>query len=553
MDRLTGLAQRMINSKVFLFTSLFMYFSFLFRFDPDVHHDGIMYTPALAFSEGLLPNRDAFAYYGPLSPIIQGVALKLFGANLITIRLLGACVFALSFTLVFHLLAKRISGNWAFVFTLLAALPAASILPWSTAFTTLANLLAMVILAKYLRRDSKKSFSIHIFVASLIISFSFYIRIHQVIVSLVILAFFILFRKDKREALQWLLGFLFGHLLTTFLMFHFGTLYDFILDCIFYPQGVAIIRQFEISYFVGMMWYPALTLITFLSVYILSRVKFDSRFKSIFLALVSIIVGLVLYYLSAIPRIGWITYRNPKIVAIDGSWMSNVLVGYISATIVIVLSLLILLRKVKCVSPDLAVSLAFGLGVIPQLYPMYDRMHLWLITPVLMVPAIYCLADTKFWNSHIKRATKYLALSLAVLQLSTIFSFANSGRVPFKSESLKFMYATEASVNRIDPSVEMLEKYLGESVVFQCDNAFYAGSNMRFQSTSKYYVNWGKPKGYNPMVSSDFTFMCNLDKARFDYFKVKGVLLDYRILEYFGNDTKAIRFNVILSGYHDGV
>jgi hypothetical protein len=553
MNSLIGWAQRMINSRAVLFTSLFVYFSFLFRFDPDIHHDGIMYTPALAFSEGLLPNKDAFAYYGPLSPIIQGVALKLFGANLITIRLLGACVFAFSFTLVFHLLAKRISSNWAFVFTLLAALPTASILPWSSAFTTLANLLAMAILVHYLQRDLKKSFSIHIFVASLIISFSFYIRIHQIIVSLVVLAFFILFRRDKRESLQWFFGFLFGHLLAILMMLYFGTLYGFIMDCIVYPQGVAIIRQFEIAYFVGMMWYPGLTLVTFLIVYILSRIDLNSQFKALFLALVSILAGLVLYYISIIPRTGWVTYRNPKIVAIDGSWMSNVLVGYISATIVIVLFLLILVRKVKLLAPDLAVSLAFGLGVIPQLYPMYDRMHLWLLTPVLMIPAIYYLADTKFWNSHIRRATKYLSLSLMVLQLSTIFSFANTDRVPFKSDSLKFMYATEASVNRIDPSVKMLEKYLGESVVFQCNNAFYAGANMKFQSTSKYYVNWGKPKGYDPKESSDFTFMCNLDKSKFDYFKVKGVVLDYRLLEYFENNKKVIRFNVIMSGYHDGV
>ena len=552
MNSLFGLAQRMMNSRAILFTSLFMYFSFLFRFDPDIHHDGIMYTPALAFSEGLLPNRDAFAYYGPFSPVIQGIALKVFGANLITIRLLGALVFALSFTLVFHLLAKRVSGNWAFVFTALAALPAASILPWSTAFTTLANLLAMVLLVHYLQQKPTGRISFHIFVASLIISLSFYIRIHQVIVSFTVLAFFILFRRNKRESLQWLFGFLFGHLFTILLMLNFGMFYDFILDCIVYPQGVAIIRNFELAYYVGMMWYPALTLVTFMTVYVLSRMSFESRFRQIFLTMASILAGLILYYLSMIPRTGWITYRNPKIVAIDGSWMSNVLIGYISATIVIALSLMIFVRKVKHVAPDLAVSLAFGLGVIPQLYPMYDRMHLWLITPVLMVSAIYCLAGSKFWNSKIRRATRYLALSLSVLQLLTIFSFANSDRISFKSESLKFMYASEASVNRIDPTVKMLKKYLGESVVFQCNNAFYAGSNMKFQSTSKYYVNWGKPKGHNPTISSDFTFMCNLDRAKFDDFNAQGIVMDYRILEYFEDDAKVSRYNVIISGYHDG-
>jgi hypothetical protein len=170
-----------------------------------------------------------------------------------------------------------------------------------------------------------------------------------------------------------------------------------------------------------------------------------------------------------------------------------------------------------------------------------------------MVPAIYYLSSSKFWTQRIKEATKYVAVSLLVLQLVTIFDFASSERVPFKSESLRFMYASDASVNRIDPSVKMLEKYLANSMIFQCNNAFYAGSNMQFQSNSKYYVNWGEPDGFDSKVSSDYTFICNLEKANFDSLKAQGIVVDYRILEYLDNDTKDIRYNVIVSGYHVGI
>jgi hypothetical protein len=76
---------------------------------------------------------------------------------------------------------------------------------------------------------------------------------------------------------------------------------------------------------------------------------------------------------------------------------------------------------------------------------------------------------------------------------------------------------------------------------------------MRFQSASKYYVNWGMPKGFESKVDSDYTFICNLKKSEFDYLLNEGIVLDYRILEYFEVDFRVTRYNVVVSGYHDGI
>ena len=60
------------------------------RLDPDVHHDGIAFTAALANSTGLKPNLDYFSQYGPVAPIVQGLFLDIFGARLIVLRILTA-------------------------------------------------------------------------------------------------------------------------------------------------------------------------------------------------------------------------------------------------------------------------------------------------------------------------------------------------------------------------------------------------------------------------------------------------------------------------------
>ena len=537
-----------INSVTALvFTGLFSYFGFLMRFDPDVHHDGIMFTPAIAFSEGLLPNRDAFAYYGPGSPIIQGLAIRVLGANLYSIRLLGAAVFALSFTLVFYLLLRRFSINWAITFTLLGAIPAASILPWSTAFTTLANLICLTMLFRSTKKESARFLNPLVIAASFLIGLSFYVRIHQIFISFTVLFFLIFIRKNRSHSFSWIIGFVLSHALVVILMSLNGMLADFILDCIVYPQSVAIIKTFEISYFVGLLWYPLLTVITVAYVFFVKQIYQKNIVRISAITTIAVVLGYLSYRVSLWSRTGWVTYRNPKIVAIDGSWLSNVLIGYLSATVVLILSIKIIYDRKFRNNQEISLGICVALGVLPQLYPMYDRMHLWLIMPVLMLPSLFYLSTSKYWIPNVQIATRFAVISLAILQVLTIGSFVAVKRDIFQSPSLVHMLATTESIKRIDPTIEMLSDFKNEKLSFNCNNAFYAAANQKFQSFSKYYVNWGKIGGVKSELGSKYTFICNLSKSDFVKYQHMGQVIQYRELEYDEAEGKVQRYNIISS------
>ena len=82
--------------KRFLAVFVFMAGSFAiimqYRWNPDPHHDGIMFTAAVAFKQGLRPNVDFFSQYGPLAPVLQGLGLQVFGSTLFGLRIFTAAL-----------------------------------------------------------------------------------------------------------------------------------------------------------------------------------------------------------------------------------------------------------------------------------------------------------------------------------------------------------------------------------------------------------------------------------------------------------------------------
>ena len=81
------------------------------RLDPDPHHDGVMFAAAVAVSEGKVPNRDVFAQYGPLAPVLHGQILKIFGNQLLNLRLATAVMLTITAVILFALLNKIKQGS----------------------------------------------------------------------------------------------------------------------------------------------------------------------------------------------------------------------------------------------------------------------------------------------------------------------------------------------------------------------------------------------------------------------------------------------------------
>jgi hypothetical protein len=78
---------------------------YLLKFNPDPHHDGILFSAGYAANEGLIPHRDFNFIWGPLLPYILAVPIK-FSSNLFFFRIFGYLVLLLTCYLM-YLMAKH--------------------------------------------------------------------------------------------------------------------------------------------------------------------------------------------------------------------------------------------------------------------------------------------------------------------------------------------------------------------------------------------------------------------------------------------------------------
>lgn len=83
-------------SSLWLFAAGFLFFGFYSLLGIDLHHDGIMFKAAVDVADGAAVFRETFSQYGILPPLLQGLAVKLFGAELVVLKLLTAFFYGLT-------------------------------------------------------------------------------------------------------------------------------------------------------------------------------------------------------------------------------------------------------------------------------------------------------------------------------------------------------------------------------------------------------------------------------------------------------------------------
>ena len=126
--------------------------------DPDAHHDGLQVAAAMSIAEGQLPHIGAFAQYGPLTPLAQGVWMALVGETLLSIRVLSVLSLLASSLLLWWTLkascVPRVVGIgipllWICLFPPMLV-PDYSLLPWPSDYFLLLSLcaIALVVLAE---------------------------------------------------------------------------------------------------------------------------------------------------------------------------------------------------------------------------------------------------------------------------------------------------------------------------------------------------------------------------------------------------------------------
>lgn len=194
------------------------YFAFL---DPDWHHDGILFKPAVDVASGLALYRETFSQYGALTTYLQAAAISIFGKHLLVIRLQAAIFLSLSGTLLFVIAHRIAPRNIAIlsVFIWLAVAPylGETFLPWSSIYSLFFILLGGWLLGKAVEPDTPRTLGYWLcFFSSFSFSAAFWARQPTGIMLPVMFLLFAILLLDRGlahrrlcfQALAYIVGFL---------------------------------------------------------------------------------------------------------------------------------------------------------------------------------------------------------------------------------------------------------------------------------------------------------------------------------------------------------
>lgn len=478
----------------FVFIGQFALLLNFMRMDPDPHHDGIVYAPAVAISSGGFPNKDVFAQYGPLVPTLQGLWIKLFGPELLNLRIQAALI-SVSMSIIIWYTVRNFIGEFkALLLSSVWVLTIPSVLPWPTLFSTLITLVSLLMLVDFKAKQITHH-KVRILSSVIILSIGSFGRLHVLIVFVAVALLFLLKKDPRMPYLKYWLSGGFGTIATIlFILGMFNALNSFINQSIIWPFFRYSRPEVTTSYIVNAFFYPTIfvaCICLFLSVYLLQK-KFTGFAVSQFY-----VVGLFVsfFIISQFAREGYLSLRNPKILAIDFSKNMLNSLSYLGAfsTFLAFLTLVFYFKKVSFFS---AVLIVYSASMLTQLYPLYDISHLWMIAPILIICGVVIFSTYEFFKNFIDPSLSFFLIGLLTALILQANSFFSIDRVGFQSVSLKGMLAPNNYARELDKTLINLELILKpKSTKFDCINGIYAAAGGKYLASSPQFINWGPGNG----------------------------------------------------------
>ena len=528
---------------VAVFIGQFCSLGLMMRLDPDAHHDGILYGAAVNVSNGGFPNRDAFAQYGPLIPELQGLWLRLFGPSLVNIRFQALCVIVLASICIWYVAKFYVSGPIAYLISSTWALTIPSVLPWPTAYTTLIAIFSLLAMLDLKNRGLNNG-KVRIFVAGSLIAVGTFGRIHLWAIFILISIYLIINPDHRSKAKLWILGFL--STLTAVLLFLQlnGALAAFVTQCVTWPLLHYGSPDLDISYIVGLFWYPIISgsfLMMCLSIWWLKK-KSLPRFL---ISAIPLAAFLALLFFSRLEKTGDLTLRNPRILLIEYSKNMMNSLDYAVAFSMIVGTLYTIIRF-RRLGPEITVPVLFAAGILAQLYPMYDVNHLWLIAPLLIISSLIAYGSSSLFTKFIRPTLVYVLTGLLIALAFQIVAITSISRVHFESPSLRGMLATASIAKELDETMMKLDHYAEpNTVAFDCLNGIYAGSGGDYLASSHQFVNWGPDSEL--ATAGESLFLCAATETMIRGYKSRGYSVVFQDpLTLFGEDEPRGYWNVLL-------
>ena len=503
------------------------------RLDPDSHHDGYMFAGAVAFSEGKIPNRDFFAQYGPLTPIIQGTWLKVMGLQLVNLRFLTAIFLSLISLILYLLIQPKVGKIVAFLVQLswalsLPRLPLPPALPWSSVISTL--VLLFCIYNFRLAHGTNRNSIYRLVITGIMLSLAPLLRIQiWLFVLLISLNWVYLFLKKRITRLMFLsltLPIVIVSLIIFMLMYATHSLDSFILQCIKWPRQFygntylpsTIFTKEGLIYWSTWYYYPFYYVLirkVLFSKRYLANVTFSSFDKRKFFLVLILsgytVITLSLYNADVHPK----SYLNPLL---QFQWLAqrSLLAFFYFLAFERVLRFFTDLLRRRVLGNYFEYLLS--LSAISQLYPGSDPLHLWWISPILL--ATFFTDAQEFYSVrklHLVKFRNYLLLTVT-LSLIILCQYLSIPRVGFSVPILRNMSTTVLERNELQTKIrlisDMKKQYPNSRMIFDCHDGIFAVANGTYLVADENFVNWG-PRFNRFTKSGDIVFLCRTENSKY--------------------------------------
>jgi hypothetical protein len=549
--------------KVYLFTIFFFQIIILvikYRWDPDGNHDGIMLTPAIAVSEGKLPNKDFFSLYGPISPLLQGYWLRIFGENLLQLRFFsGVVTFLISF-LLYVLVRRKLNDLTAALISLVWILTGPIGLPWSSLLSTL-NLLIVILLVARTTNIQGTVWTRHswllIFSSSFILVSTTLVRVQALIAFFLGLALILLARKDttvKQIVVPWLLGGLAASIVWVLFLAISGILPGYYAQSVVWAANFYGKPYIDRAYILNILWYPVITLFVFMQFKIILRILKIEISKILRIGFANAVFILPLSIALAIDRNQTESYRtlfNTYALANAASSYLLFQLGYIVIGFSI-LAVIYYRKKIICSFsetknlPDFLI-LCIALTSASQLFPYYDKFHLWFITPIFIVAIAPLLAEFRKSVLGLNNAMNIWMISIILVLSMQFILDCKISRYQFKNVSMAGTTSMAHNAREVDLTMIALENsgHRGK-IKFICPIGIYASADSKYLSYNGDFVNWGSFYR-NSMNEFDQVFLCEVPKHYKNQYLADGYNLIWELSLHQRNyDVSTQYWNILL-------
>jgi len=514
--------------------------------DPEPHHEGYIMANSISFLDGYYPNRDVFSQYGPVNSIIQGMFLKLFTPNLLSLRLLNAVLLILiSYGVYFlgkKLYSKSVGLVSALVFT--ATSPTWTYhnqgfigqWPWSTVIYTLSILSAALLL---IESDHRKRSTAYLWLAGILLSFAVAIRNTSAlpICALLIVNLFLVNSRwilyKKQLIMFW--GFCTGLLFFIAILIYNNMLLFYLQDTIFGPlRTTPSLRSFQFVENVLQFSLIALALI-----YLITFVGFRlfGQYSLIFF----VVAFLVLSFASFFSLNLGISFRSHHLDfnlqnTLYGSFLN--LFQHLSILVMFIYLAVLVVSKIRSnrfifsgffkTSKDFE-FLIIGLGfcsVFP-LYPLGDIGHLWWGSPMLVtfLFGVVSKLDLRILNQNL---LKCLVSSILFVSLCLwLFQFSHPRQMLSDESVFQGMFVKQEYMNDFVAVGKFTERLPAGSMRFNCNDGAFSVWNKKYRSADPNFVSWGW-SNVTPIRNNKYEVFCalNLPNALARAKAINGEIVD---------------------------